>query len=54
MKKNGFDLLSEYTIKWNSYIAFLSEIEDQLKDFFDIYNEAFDQIFEEFPKHPRM
>ncbi|KAL4486785.1 hypothetical protein ABPG72_006617 [Tetrahymena utriculariae] len=54
IKKNGFDLLSEYNIKWNIYIAFLNEIEEQLKDVFEVYNEAFDQIFEDFPQHPRM
>ncbi|EAS02194.2 cell division protein (macronuclear) [Tetrahymena thermophila SB210] len=54
IKKNGFDLLSEYNIKWNIYIAFLNEIEEQLKDVFEVYNEAFDQIFEDYPQHPRM
>ena len=33
-------------------MALLNELEEQLKDVFEIFNEAFISVFENYPQHP--
>jgi len=53
-QKNGFDFISEYNIKWNTYAASLHEIEDNLKTVLEIFNEAYEKAYEDHPRFPKI
>lgn len=52
--RNGFDLLSEYSVLWQIYVSSIFEIEENFQDFFKVFNEAYETVFPNHPSFPKM
>lgn len=50
---NAYDFISEYNIKYISYVASLYELKENVQDIFEVFNEAYEHCMPEFPLYPK-
>lgn len=50
---NGYDYISEYNIKYITYIASLYELKENIQDIFDFFNEVYEKCFPNYPIFPK-